>query len=373
MTAKWDPSASRRFVLVVVSVVFTETCSAQAPPPTATASSPASYHLGAQVETSYSFSDGILLPSGVRTLAVTPGSPAQRSGIRPGDILTVVNGQKVTSPESLRQAMANSGGQITIVGQNAGTGITFEIKGLPLASLPVSGTAPHPNFGVAPTLPLQAQFPDNKEQSTARAQFDWSQSTTNGGAYWPQTPAYGQNYVANGNYQFSPYPTVNGQNSMGQVPTYQQGPAMHPPANGEYSWSQIPAYGQGNWAGAPAYGQGYSTQAPVFGSYLGAQFPAYGQGNWAGAPAYGQSFSPPQAPAYGGANWWQAPGGYSGGMAPVPGGNNYAPQAPAYGGQDYNWIQGPGYGQGFPGTSPPASFFPRPRPVPTGWPPRSSP
>jgi S1-C subfamily serine protease len=64
-------------------------------------SSPASVHnapawLGAQLEN---------WPTGALVASVSPGSPAQSAGLRPGDIITQVDGRPVVSPVNVIEAI----------------------------------------------------------------------------------------------------------------------------------------------------------------------------------------------------------------------------------------------------------------------------
>jgi serine protease Do len=43
--------------------------------------------------------------SGATVLVVDAGGPAQRAGVQPGDVITQVDGQPVTSPEGLTAAI----------------------------------------------------------------------------------------------------------------------------------------------------------------------------------------------------------------------------------------------------------------------------
>ncbi|MBI3803917.1 MAG: PDZ domain-containing protein [Nitrospirae bacterium] len=49
---------------------------------------------------------GIRVSEGVFVASVQSGSPADKGGLRAGDVIVALNGQKITSPEALRQAVS---------------------------------------------------------------------------------------------------------------------------------------------------------------------------------------------------------------------------------------------------------------------------
>jgi tetratricopeptide (TPR) repeat protein len=64
----------------------------------------------------------------VRVVAVQPKSPAQQAGLRPGDILTAMDGQPVGPAEQVDHAtLLRSGGQLTLSANRAGTNIHFAL------------------------------------------------------------------------------------------------------------------------------------------------------------------------------------------------------------------------------------------------------
>ena len=64
---------------------------------------------------------GGLLVQGVR-------GPAQDAGIQPGDIIVSANGQKVSTPEQLRAAVAKSKGHVALLIQRGDTRIFVPVE-----------------------------------------------------------------------------------------------------------------------------------------------------------------------------------------------------------------------------------------------------
>ena len=56
--------------------------------------------------------------TGLRITQVTPGSAAQRAGLEVGDTIVSINQTPTTTPEAMRQAIANSGGVLTMTVKN---------------------------------------------------------------------------------------------------------------------------------------------------------------------------------------------------------------------------------------------------------------
>jgi hypothetical protein len=128
-------SALQWLALMLVSLFTAERCSAQVPTTYAASSTysyPPRYELGVMIDTAYSLNGGVWAPSEVLITAVIPGSPAERSGLGPGDFITLVNGWRVTGPQALQWAIANSGGRVTLLGRDGRTGTPFHIQGLSL-------------------------------------------------------------------------------------------------------------------------------------------------------------------------------------------------------------------------------------------------
>lgn len=150
-------SAHQWLILILVSLLLAGRCSAQVPTtaaPTPTTGYLLHYELGVILDTFYYVNECVWIPSGVRITAVFSGSPAQQSGLRPGDIITAVNGWRVNSPQAFQWAIANSGGRVILQGQNVGTGALFQISAFPRLSQPVVATPFSPAHGpYAPGAP----------------------------------------------------------------------------------------------------------------------------------------------------------------------------------------------------------------------------
>jgi membrane-associated protease RseP (regulator of RpoE activity) len=56
---------------------------------------------------------GLRVP-GLQVLDVVPGSPADRAGLKAGDVVLAANAQRVTAPEDLRRVIAGSGGRLRL-------------------------------------------------------------------------------------------------------------------------------------------------------------------------------------------------------------------------------------------------------------------
>lgn len=70
---------------------------------------------------------GLEAAQGVLVTAVVPGTPADRAGIRPFDLLVAVGGRPVTTPSSIRRALAGAGRSVTVRLLRAGEARTLEI------------------------------------------------------------------------------------------------------------------------------------------------------------------------------------------------------------------------------------------------------
>lgn len=135
MSTMRSKSALQWLALMLVSLFTAERCAAQVPTTNAASSTysyPPRYELGVMIDTAYSIDGGVGIPSGAIITAVIPGSPARRSGLGPGDIITRVNGWRVTGPPALQAAIANSGGRVTLLGRDGRTGMPIHIQGLSL-------------------------------------------------------------------------------------------------------------------------------------------------------------------------------------------------------------------------------------------------
>jgi S1-C subfamily serine protease len=67
---------------------------------------------------------------GVVTSYVEPGSPAERAGVRPGDVVVAVNGETIDSVRQARRAIFGSrvGDTITVTVLRSGERKDFNIK-----------------------------------------------------------------------------------------------------------------------------------------------------------------------------------------------------------------------------------------------------
>lgn len=77
--------------------------------------------------------------AGARVAAVSADSPAERAGLRPGDVIVAAAGRRVTSPAELVEAVAAAGDEITLEVSRGGRTIT-------LVAAPDDG--PGPRLGV---------------------------------------------------------------------------------------------------------------------------------------------------------------------------------------------------------------------------------
>src|SRR3954451_12306754 len=76
--------------------------------------SPGNYRLGVWIEPVSQWNGRSWVPHGLRIVGVSPGSPAERAGIQTGNVLTSVNGSRVTSLPELLKALENSGGRASL-------------------------------------------------------------------------------------------------------------------------------------------------------------------------------------------------------------------------------------------------------------------
>jgi membrane-associated protease RseP (regulator of RpoE activity) len=115
-----------RFLLGLMVAGLPGGAGAQDSPPAISphgAASPANYRLGVWIEPVSQWNGKGWVPHGLRIVGVSPGSPAERAGIQTGNVLTSVNGSRVTSLQELLRALENSGGQASL-GLRDGRGYT---------------------------------------------------------------------------------------------------------------------------------------------------------------------------------------------------------------------------------------------------------
>jgi PDZ domain len=106
-----------RFLLGLMVAGLPGSASAQTSPPAISqpgAASPGNYRLGVWIEPVSQWNGRSWVPYGLRIVGVSPGSPAERAGLQAGNVLTSVNGSRVTRPQDLGTALANSGGQASL-------------------------------------------------------------------------------------------------------------------------------------------------------------------------------------------------------------------------------------------------------------------
>jgi len=96
--------------------------------------------IGVRGQTLTSGRDGLARPGGFRVRSVTPGSPAARGGVRPGDLIVSVDGRPIDSREAFETALSTRGPgrpmRVVLRGSNGERTIT------------VQGQAPPSNLGV---------------------------------------------------------------------------------------------------------------------------------------------------------------------------------------------------------------------------------
>ncbi len=75
-------------------------------------------------------------PDGLRVVAVVPGSPAERSGLRPGDLLVAIDGRPLSTLDDIRSAartLAAASGEIEVSLERSGEPVTLVVP-LPLGA-----------------------------------------------------------------------------------------------------------------------------------------------------------------------------------------------------------------------------------------------
>jgi hypothetical protein len=105
------------YLLILMVAGLPMGAGAQTGPPAAApaaAAAPGNYRLGIWIEPVAQWNSKSWVSYGLRITAVSPGSPAERAGLRTGNVLTSVNGAPVTGLPNLLTALQNSGGQATL-------------------------------------------------------------------------------------------------------------------------------------------------------------------------------------------------------------------------------------------------------------------
>jgi membrane-associated protease RseP (regulator of RpoE activity) len=112
--------------------------------------------------------------SGVLVAGVEKGSPAEKAGIRSGDIITNFNGKKVTSPEDLRD-------EVKDLKEGATASITLlrHGKSMNLTVQPEKGGMLMPELPRMLESPDMAPFPDRAQLDDLRSQIDDLRSQLN--------------------------------------------------------------------------------------------------------------------------------------------------------------------------------------------------
>ena len=95
----------------------------------------------------------------IRTIvrAVSPGLPAERAGVQPGDVVVAVNGEPVPAPSDLPSAVEkHAGGEIVLTIEREGRVLTLGMRAEPLEEGPRIGVTPGPPTNVVQLGPLEA-------------------------------------------------------------------------------------------------------------------------------------------------------------------------------------------------------------------------
>ncbi len=69
-------------------------------------------------------------PTGARVVAVIPGSPSERAGMRQGDVIKQIAGRSVQTPEDVAAAITahKPGDRVVVHVQRAGRSVTLNVK-----------------------------------------------------------------------------------------------------------------------------------------------------------------------------------------------------------------------------------------------------
>jgi membrane-associated protease RseP (regulator of RpoE activity) len=95
---------------------------AQTSPPAAVrppAAAPGTYRLGVSIQPVAQWNGRSWVPHGLKIVGVSRGSPGERAGLQTGNVVTSVNGTRVTSGQDLQEALDSSGGRATLVVQDS--------------------------------------------------------------------------------------------------------------------------------------------------------------------------------------------------------------------------------------------------------------
>ncbi|XHR29388.1 MAG: RIP metalloprotease RseP [Chthoniobacteraceae bacterium] len=104
----------------------------------------------------------ILPAQPTRIKEVEPGSPAAEAGLKPGDVISAVNGARIFTPGLLTEAISKAPGQpIALTINRAGAPLDFTIQPKPLS---FQGDAPKPRIGILWDFDISLEHPTPTQQ-----------------------------------------------------------------------------------------------------------------------------------------------------------------------------------------------------------------